>query len=58
MTGGGGSGGADCNSLDNGKKWCYVNTGACEDGQSSSGLDADWSYMACSGNYILTLNTQ
>ena len=43
-----GRGGADCESLTDGRRWCYIRRGACEDGVASAQLgETDWSYLAC-----------
>ena len=51
-----GNGGADCNSVDEGKRWCYTSPGACHDGEKSNLLlnlrsSMEWSNEACAGTF-------
>ena len=44
--------GENCNSIFEGKSWCYVNKDACEDEIASDTLnDAFYSFSVCEGNH-------
>ena len=45
-----GEGGADCQSISEGRQWCYVAMTACADSTKSSVIEGTgWSYDVCTG---------